>query len=564
MGAAMREYVRRDWTVTLISLAATFALTQALSVEAHGAARSSSACTSAERWELAGPSSQESAAKKFVSLVSQTGNLPRAYGEAYLLRSHRSQEVKALAGYLMARVLHRMGMIHLAHRGFNQVIAEGSGPEALGAQVAALDCLNKIQREFPTLYLDLNAAKKVVTFPVPSLSPRQLPVVQEAGFLLIKGQVLDNSGIDVKKQALKLLEKSPPYYTFARALTHLKQGEYPELVMSFKRYFGFSNVPDALRRFNDTAHLLLARALFEFKQYDQAIDEFKKVSTDSNYFPKALSDVSWAYLHQKRYKEAMGTAISLHAGALSKTFSPEGPVVMAITLFELCLYPEALDKLNLLKRRYIKPYNWLYDWSKNGGKRKRTLYQDALAFHKKKSSVPPRVAIEWFRSTVFQSTQNEINLTLDEREQTKTLLRQLGSMRTLAKANNSAMSLRGVMQNFLKETVTLESRLVERINFDIADTNRRMLSEMGEVIENARLIEVEVFNSAGDELIKKNARPDLFVGKNLPVRDPKAPKTGTWNWGSLGNSLNENSEVWEDELGALMVDLTDKCPKKGT
>ena len=109
--------------------------------------------------------------------------------------------------------------------------------------------------------------------------------------------------------------------------------------------------------------------------------------------------------------------MNLNAGGLRHTFTPEAPMVMAMSLNELCQYPESVRAIHTFKKGYEKSFQWL---QKNitGN-----LYPDAVQYVRRAqgATVPDRVASEWVRSPLFISSQDELNLLFDESESTAML-----------------------------------------------------------------------------------------------------------------------------------------------
>src|SRR5581483_11132653 len=148
----------------------------------------------------------------------------------------------------------------------------------------------------------------------------------------------------------------------------------------------------------------------------------RQVARSSNQLAVSLEEMSWAFLMNDRYSEAIGTAMNLEAGGLRHTFAPEAGMVMAMALNELCQYPESVRAIQLLRKHYEQPYKWLSEWAQAevDGKR-RNLYQLAVEFLKKQGKTPERVASEWVRSPLMIADQDEVNLLFDEREATAAL-----------------------------------------------------------------------------------------------------------------------------------------------
>ena len=88
-----------------------------------------------------------------------------------------------------------------------------------------------------------------------------------------------------------------------------------------------------------------------------------------------------------------------------------------------------------------------------------------------------------------------------------------------------------------------------------------MLAQMNQALENSQLIEIEVFNAAGNDMIMENARPEAKQAAKEAQRKVKRSDEGpTLDWGRFPAKEGEAAEVWEDELGGLRTNVTDSCP----
>ncbi|MEK6579905.1 MAG: hypothetical protein AABZ55_11815, partial [Bdellovibrionota bacterium] len=377
--------------------------------------RGAAACTVGERW-----TDSTTLPKAWVHIVARFGttkfNPYRDYNFAHLLRNRvKTPEAQAIGTYWMSRALYAIGMHHLAKSGFEQVFMYRDLPETQGVQFAALECLNRINREYSNLGFSKDVAAKILNYPYQPLGLGQKALFQEAAFVLLKSGRAESLGTGAKEKLLAMTLGPGGYEPLARGFFAVEQADVQGSIAEFKRYFAVAAKFTApyLKKFEDTAHLLLARNLYEAKQYDLSIEEFRKVQPDSNYFPISLSDLSWAYLRKFNYNEAVGTALGLQSGGMSRTFAPEAPLIVAMSLVEVCHYPEALKQLKVFTKAYYPAYKWLYSWKSNPITQNKTPYELTLAFIKKQPGIPSKVATEWLRSPVFLANQKEINLLTD-------------------------------------------------------------------------------------------------------------------------------------------------------
>jgi tetratricopeptide (TPR) repeat protein len=319
--------------------------------------------------------------------------------------------------------------------------------------------------------------------------------------------------------------------------------------------------------------LNLARSYYARADFSKSIQEYKKIPNTSNYFASTLVELSWAYVMRHQYSEAVGTAYNLVAGGLRSAFSPDAPVAMSIAYFETCNYPQAYQGLRYFRRIYEKSYNWLKNWGEQSHKNAAPeLYESVVAYikDKKGSALPSQVGSELLRSPVLVADQQEINLLFDERSAIKKYVGLLAKMKDDMPSRaqqTGSQALRNTMLKFSADSGHVQTDLVAQINTDLAQRANLMVKQLNASVENIQLVEIEIYNSAGEDMILENARPELKEeAKQARERATKNHRTDgpVLDWGRFPARDGESgkAEIWQDELGALKTDIADVCPKK--
>ena len=409
---------------------------------------------------------------------------------------------------------------------------------------------------------------------------------------------------------MEVLHGAGPYEDFAVALRASHDNDHNTAVTAMDRFLSAPSLPPALRRFTNTAHLLMARNLYSLQQFDRAAMHLRQVTKSSNELSAALEELSWTQLMNDRLSDSIGTAMTLQAGGLRHTFAPEAPMVMAMALNELCQYPESVRAINMFRKNYEKPYEWLQTGLTSSGN---NLYPLAVKFVRKSPgfTVPDRVASEWVRSPLFLSSQDELNLLFDEKESTtalgksgakeqtklaeglvlksKDLPKRLHDAKAKMREGDHLPSLlmadmlvlkemiihyrrlqqgapvwHTILANYKKTAPGIETKLLSTVNADLKARSQRMLAQLEEIAENIQLIEVEIYNGASQDIIWKNAHPDYQkVAEKLTSQERHEQAAKTWDWGRTPANMDEDgAEVWEDELGSFSANLYDNCESK--
>ena len=569
---------------------------------------SKGACTSSESWNFS-DGIRESFKNDLESTLSHSIRPVRGFSEGLALRRFaNTTEGKLLGEYWISRSIYDSKLPHIALNGFASIAARPVTDETVGVQLAAIACINQILAQNPSVAFPAQVAARLQDY-APFTQNRE--TFYEAAASVVRLQLSDEK-VSSKNigETMSLLKGSGAYENLSRAMWATRMGDHKSVIAKLETYFT-NPIPAPLKRFNDTAHLLFARALYSVAKFDEATLELKSVKKSSNELAEGLSELSWSYLQGERYQEAIGTASNLQVGGLRHTFAPEAPMVMAMALNEICQYPESIRAVNVFRKNYDKPYKWLRAWASKDPKDPSTnLYPLAVQFVEKKGDVPDRVASEWVKSPLFISSQSEINLLFEERDSTIALGRsgaieqrriatdliklakelkpkvQLAKMKMkegdelplmirtdLDKLRKMVTQYRRLQQgapvwktilaSYNHQAPAIETKIVARVNKDLRARSEVMTEQLEEIAENVQLIEVEIYNGASQDVIWVNAHPDYKkIAQQMKSDEKKEIAARTWDWGRNLASLDEDGEVWEDELGSFKANMYDNCSSK--
>jgi tetratricopeptide (TPR) repeat protein len=410
---------------------------------------------------------------------------------------------------------------------------------------------------------------------------------------------------DLKAPESRKIPKLASENDFKSAVAHALSRRHEKAIQSLEAFFARTSSGDLayIAKHQDDARLILARSYYAKKKWAEAISNFQKVSKTSNRAIEAMSDLSWAYLQSNRINEALGLMMQLRIGSLRNTFAPEPLMVAAIAYNELCHYPDSIRMIHAFINDYAQSFQWL--------KKNRSYdeaYAEILRSFKKQSTTPPKIISEWIKSPIFIVRQTEINELIDqpkridlfsnksqaEREQltkdfidnSKQFVKELkvaklrlkpgqdlnpdwGSrhrelkkkIRELSRFFRAQKIWKNISKNYVSRIPKIRTSLVNKINKELKVRNAALLVRLEEIRENSNLIEIEIYQGASRDMIWKNANPDFDPKKvDVEVKDDDKPKT--WTWGRYSASEMETAEIWEDELGAVQTDLTDRCKQK--
>jgi hypothetical protein len=565
------------------------------------------ACTPAEKWRYGTtvyPEWREIFNSSLARAQAPVWGFSQALG---LRRVAQNDENRVLAEYFISRSLSESRLAHVAFNGFNIIASRTPTPETFGVQMAAVDCLNQIQKRFPTFEPSARVSANMSALLKMTLTERQKQVAYTyLGDHALSMMAAGRSKSEIQEM-IALLKGSGPIEWFVKGMLAARGAEHASVITQMEKFLKAPALPTSVARYADQAHLVAARSYFSTERFDLATVHLKAIKKSSNELAKSLSELSWAYLQDERYSEAIGTAMNLQQGGLRSTFAPEAPMVMSMALNEICQYPESLKAINGFRRGYEQAYRYLSAW--NSSPERPAIYPIAVQFLKRQAKIPVRVGSEWVRSPLFISHQDEINLLFDEKDNTAKLSksgaseqRKLGAQvrgmskelkakirlaRSMMKPGDdlpasvrndlsrlrkvlthygrfrrAAPTWRVILTNFQKMTGPQEKKLVDRINTDLASRSVKMLHQLEEIAENNQLIEVEIYNGASQDIIWQNAHPDYKeLAKNMKDEQHKSAQK-VYDWGVVANATDEGGEIWEDELGSFKADLYDNCSSK--
>jgi tetratricopeptide (TPR) repeat protein len=574
------------------------------------------ACTSSERWTFSG-SVFEDKRDAFISSLKGRVAPVRGFSEALALRRFApNAETKWLGEYWISRALFDSKLAHIAFGGFASIAGRPVSPSTAGIQLSAVECLLELQGKYPSLELPTAVLERFTSLKAEAATPRMREVIYRAAATAIEAYLNQNTKLNARKpdpkieEMMTLLKGAGVYEDFAMGLRASRESDHGTAVAALDRFLTASKVPAPLKRFSNSAHLLMARSLYSLKQFDRAAQHLRQVTKHSNELASALEELSWAQLQGDHLPDAIGTAMTLQAGGLRHTFAPEAPMVMAMALNELCQYPESVRAIQMFRKNYEKSYQWLQTGL---AANQNNLYGLAIKYIRKTPglAVPDRVAGEWIRSPLFISSQEELNLLFDEKESTvalgksgskeqskladalvikaKDLPKRLRAAKAKMNEGDHLPSLlladmlalkemiihyrrlqqgapvwHTILDNYRKTVPVTQKRLLSAVNSDLKGKSIRMLSQLEEIAENIQLIEVEIYNGASQDIIWKNAHPDYQkVAASLLDERRKEKAANTWDWGRSPSSMEDDgAEVWEDELGSFSANLYDNCESK--
>lgn len=99
-----------------------------------------------------------------------------------------------------------------------------------------------------------------------------------------------------------------------------------------------------------------ARVLYQKKAWDNAIEMYREVPRDSEFWHDTLFESSWAMLRSGRFRSAISNFQSLHSAFYENTYLPESLLLRSIVYLYICKYDEMDKTLSLFSQIYKPVY----------------------------------------------------------------------------------------------------------------------------------------------------------------------------------------------------------------
>lgn len=546
--------------VLIASSASTIFVATAFSrsAQADEPTRIFGACTDDERTRFADsfPAEEKSWAS---SVISDKMGGPEIFRVGFRLgQSKASWDVREMGEYLKARAYYREGLVHLAYEKFQtQLITPLQQGVPTFGRIAALECVLKIQRDFPTLGFGHAMIPNLINYVKrPDLDQGAKEDIAKALVIRMK-EVVNRWDEAEANQIIASLNGSglKEYAQYAQALAFQRNGQYAKAIPLWENIVERDELPGLFAEDRDTLTILYARDLYEAKKFDKSADILRRVPRDSNYLAQALSDLSWALLQANKRREAIGAAFNIQKSLLTRVYAPEAPLVASIALHEMCQYARALKNAVFFKKKYYPILIW---YNKLTPSQKEHPYQLLTTALRKKGGVPNLVLLEWLRSPEYRAYQLEANLLFDEKKAAYVLY---SSRLNAAKGAAWVKEWKTPMPKFYNEIAPRQKQVAKNMNGVLTFLTNRIAKQVAKMAENVQMLEVEIFDHAGEDMVWRNVNPEYQAWLEKQEPETRA-KDLYWEWGSMPTDPKSVDEIWEDELGWTIGSVQDECKNK--
>jgi tetratricopeptide (TPR) repeat protein len=291
-----------------------------------------------------------------------------------------------------------------------------------------------------------------------------------------------------------------------------------------------------------------ARVLYQKKSWDEAIEAYRSIPRDSEFWHDTLFEASWAMLRSGRFRSAMSNFQSLHSAFYEEFYLPESLLLRSIVYLYICKYDEMDKTLNLFGRIYkpvFKSVDNLLN-TVNSSEKYFTMMNDILKLErknddlaKKNTQIPYIVAQKITREADFQNNMNYIRRLIEEK-------RRIASL-------SGGWQNQPIGQYARKVINTRLQKAKQKIGRIVHDHLINIREDLMDLVEQEGFIRYEMINGRKESLKKK------IAGKELPGQQIDQDtqrdfyiQNGFEYWPFRG-------EYWLDELGNYHYVGTQSC-----
>jgi tetratricopeptide (TPR) repeat protein len=156
-------------------------------------------------------------------------------------------------------------------------------------------------------------------------------------------------------QAFSKVGSTSRYFTqarFNRGRAQLEANQPNEALKSFQSLLASRNNASVTDTNKVATELAIARTYYQAQDWDEAIEWYRKVPRDTEFWHAALFEQSWAFLRAARFRSALSNFQSLHSAYYEEFYIPESLLLRAIVYLYICKYNEMDKVLNLFEKTY--------------------------------------------------------------------------------------------------------------------------------------------------------------------------------------------------------------------
>lgn len=124
---------------------------------------------------------------------------------------------------------------------------------------------------------------------------------------------------------------------------YVKLQQYDQAIDQFKRVAALTPTDERDKSIQELVNLSLGRVYFELGRFDEAIDRYAQIPQQSSSFPDALYEIAWAYVRKGELANAKNATDILLMVAEDSVLAPEAKILQGTLLQKLQRYDDSVE-----------------------------------------------------------------------------------------------------------------------------------------------------------------------------------------------------------------------------
>ncbi len=149
---------------------------------------------------------------------------------------------------------------------------------------------------------------------------------------------------------------------YARGSLYLQTNQTDKALADFMKVYGDVGNRHVLDRDRGMAILAIARTYYQERKWLEAIQWYREIPKDHEFFRAAQKELAWAFFRSGRFRSALGPLQSLTTPYYENFYDPETLVLKSIIYLFICKYEEMSGAISTFEKTYGPAYGAISSW----------------------------------------------------------------------------------------------------------------------------------------------------------------------------------------------------------
>lgn len=450
------------------------------------------------------------------------------------------------AEFWMGKTLYNMKFYSAALSYFDKIVQKGASHAYYNA---TLKWLASLSRQLPD---STGILEKIGKYQRQELDQPALEKVRDELYFLLGKYYYTKGQFKESVSLFNVVPANSEFYVQAKLFegaTHVREYEAKPAVESFKEVLRASvgSKDPKIKPFEDLAYLSLARVFYSTGQYDLAVKNYDKVSSDAYEWANSLFEASWAnfMLKNRGYSKALGNIHTIQSPYFENYIKPESIAealtVKATIYFYNCLYDRAAEA--------IKEFNALYPPTAQDLKKVVDTHSDNLALFELAQKIREGT------SGLDENTERAARAVISDRSLQKRFEYVDELAREITQHDKADAAWKSTtIASTIYADLTLQKSLAVNEAGELARSRiNRLIGELAQLIKRVIKIEYEILQGEKGVLEQEVVQEQQIQRGTVEKRSEDVVTDDEHErWPFTG-------EYWRDELGYYRFRIANKC-----